>query len=76
MYRLSGVTYPELANIMLRERSRKRVLLLPTNYMMDQNLDPQFSIEDNKYEIAKGASKALPTLPSTVLNLPPMLHSV
>ena len=39
--------------------------------MMDQNLDSQFSIEDNKYEIAKGASKALPTLPSTVLNLPP-----
>ena len=44
--------------------------------MMDQNLDPQLSIEDNKYEIAKGSSKDLPTLPSIVLNLPPMLHSI
>ena len=34
-----------------------------------ENLDPQFSIEDNKYEIAKRSSKDLLTLPSTVPNL-------
>ncbi|MCJ1344194.1 hypothetical protein MMC31_002397, partial [Peltigera leucophlebia] len=43
---------------------------------MDQNLNPQFLIEDSKYEIAKGPSKDLPLLPSTVLDLPPMLHSI
>lgn len=44
--------------------------------MMDQNLNPQFLIEDSKYEIAKGPSKDLPLLPSTVLDLPPMLYSI
>lgn len=44
--------------------------------MMDQNLNPQFLIEDSKYEIAKGPSKDLPLLSSTVFDLPPMLHSI
>ena len=44
--------------------------------MMDQNLNPQFLIEDSKYEIAKGPSKDLPILLSNVLDLPPMLHLI
>lgn len=44
--------------------------------MMDQELNSQFLIEDSKYEIVKGPSKNLPMLPSTITDLPPMLHSI
>lgn len=47
---------------------------------MDQKLNNQFLIEeknlDNKYEIAKGPSKALLKLPSIILNLPAILYSI
>lgn len=43
---------------------------------MDQNLNPQFVIEDGKYEITKGPSKDLTILLSTVLDILLMLYSI